>query len=108
MDEFITRDDCLQRSSQFMEELKETKRDVKEVKSKLHQIDLRLAELPEVFADKFDSRYANKRVEEDLEKLEKKQETFENESAKKTYDWLKWLVGLVAGTIFGIVISAKF
>lgn len=108
MDEFITRDDCLQRSSQFMEELKETKRDVKEVKSKLHQIDLRLAELPEVLADKFDSRYAQKRVEEDLEKLEKKQETFETESAKKTYDWLKWLVGLVVGALFGIVVSSKF
>ena len=91
-----------------MEELKETKLDVKEMKGQLHTIDLRLVELPGALATMFDSRYAQKRVEEDLENLEKKQDSFERESNKKTFEWLKWLVGLTVGTVIGIAISSRF
>ncbi len=108
MSEFILKNECDQRSSQFMEELKETKLDVKEMKGQLHKIDLRLVELPGALATMFDSRYAQKRVEEDLENLEKKQELFERETNKKTYEWLKWVVGITVGLVIGITGSVKF
>ena len=55
---------------------------------KVNDILVKIAWIPERMSDKFDERYASKSVEEEVK-------TLKDESNKRTYEWLKYVVSLV-------------
>lgn len=72
-----------------MADLKELKNDNKEIKSSVEKIELSIASLPELFAEKFDKRYASKKYENSLDRL----------------NWL--VISAVVLALLGLIIGVK-
>jgi arginine deiminase len=82
----------------IMSLLEENKQEHKELRATLEDIKETLYQLPNILTEKFDERYADKKIEIELEKIKDKAEN-------RSYEWLKYLITLILGAVVTIIIS---
>lgn len=77
----------------------ELMQEIKDIKKSVGCIEIQIAKLPEVLSDKFDSKYAGKAIETNVNELSKKVESLKEKSEQRNYEWLKYLIMLGVGAL---------
>lgn len=93
--EYVKKSEC-QQSVKFL-----TVQMEKTINEKISELKLHITEVINALPDKFDERYASKKIEARVRDIESEAKSARQLADKRRYDWLRYLIVTAIGVLVG-------